>query len=345
MRYRTRRLQTLTDCMDVLRDQRQRLEGQQPGLPRFEISSDSITEISRAITHERCAAWEIRDAGHQIRSMLIALPTALTPSSPKAQFFPARYAMLQFSTLDPAAVQEDMYTLYSSAIPFLLNLKLEIHRCSVYVSQTQAAEAWNNLGFSRYHCHAVHYLSKKPDLKKQQTPADTSAFTIRPAQFADRKILQQLFQDLVEIHRQPPVLHTSQEPIPQVYEDLETQLQDSSSAFFVAEYNARIVGFIEGYIGNRSDGYLAPVASEPFAYIRNCCVFPSQQGRGCGSALLSRFLGWCSSRPAPPQQIHVDYHTANLPAAGFWRKNDFHPVLYGLLRRIPLPRKRTFFRL
>ena len=359
MRYHCRPLDDPARNLHLVHAWRKRLEQTMPGLPEFRLQTADLQQAGEAVRQQRCGAWEITNAADTPgRSMLLAIPTALDPLTPKAQFFPQRYATLQFSSLEEAP-RQDVFALYAAAAEFLLYKHIAVHRSAVYAAQHSMAGIWNDLGFARYHCHAVRPIEAagnanelrqrpgNPSPTDSHTAADTclpSGCTIRAAGPADQPVLERLFGILAARHHVASIAITRPAPPAEVYTALPGELRNERYCHRICEYQGRAVGFIDAYSARHGEGYLAPLTRGPFVYIRNCCVIPELQGRGIGTALVQEVLEWSRGCPDQPQQLHLDYRTANIPAGSFWEKCGFEPLLYGLLRVSQLPKTRGLFR-
>ncbi|WP_169313516.1 GNAT family N-acetyltransferase [Spirochaeta africana] len=316
---------------------RARIEDLHPQLPRVRLQASELQDIQTAIARQQCGAWEtVTQTDETPQSMLLAIPTSLDPNSPKAQFFPQRYAMLQLSSLKPAPRRE-LFALYSKAAGFLQQKGIGVHRCSVYAAQQELAETWSDLGFARYHCHAVRSME---DLAPFNLPPRVR---LRPAGISDRPALEQLFRVLAAQHHTPAMAITPPPAAGQIYAGLEQELAAPRVAHFIAELDGDIIGYIDGYTTVHGEGYLAPLTGEPFLYIRNCSVAPARQGMGVGTALLHQLLEWGRCSIDRPRRAHLDYRTANIPGSSFWCGHGFNPLLYGLLRVSQQPKKRGLF--
>lgn len=329
------RLTTLEDQQALLQQGRSRIESMHPHIPEIRIEPDMLQSLTTAIEQGRCAAWSCSTTGNHARSLLLAIPTALDPASSKAHFFPGRYAMHQFSCHNNNSIS-DIFPLYTEACRFLQEKHITVHRCSVYYNDIAAREIWSNLGYGNHHCHTSRHVNTV-------TVNLPTGITIRPAVDSDYPVVQMLFRQLVSLHNASPIL----QPEPKqtaVLQDYPYLVSDPDSSLLVAEHNKEIVGYLDGYISSSPEGYLTPLVKPPFAYVRSLYVAGRYRGRGIGSSLLQQFNRWCSGHTSHPDRIHVDYRTANIPAAAFWRANGFEPILIGMLRRLPKQRNRFFSR-
>ena len=77
---------------------------------------------------------------------------------------------------------------------------------------------------------------------------------------------------------------------------------------------------------------MAPLAApERVAYLFQAYVAPEACGRGVGASLLARALGW--AREAGHAHCALHYLAAS-PAADFWRRHGFRPLVYTLSRHV-----------
>src|SRR5260370_29146076 len=106
----------------------------------------------------------------------------------------------------------------------------------------------------------------------------TSGFSIRPAQSDGRNDSRGAFVELQNFER---ALHPSRPPgdeVADAYLDWMFARADESGAVLIAEDHGRFLGFVAGWIEERTNIAETP-ASNRFGYVSDICVLPTFRGR------------------------------------------------------------------
>lgn len=103
----------------------------------------------------------------------------------------------------------------------------------------------------------------------------------------------------------------------QYFKHYEEKIKREDCAFFVAEENTRIIGYILGETDTPEHHYIY----EKRGYLADIFVLEKYRGRGIGEELTKRLLEWFKARGM--RWIIVGAYTDNVPAIKFWKKMGF----------------------
>ena len=215
-----------------------------------------------------------------------------------------------------ARIYQEMYRYLSEV--WVRDAALE-HIVSFFSVDPQLRQALFNLGFGLYVVDAF----------RSTYPFDSGGeATIRQASLSDVEDLACLGEESRQYYREPPIFLVRRKQKRGYYEDF---IRSKEAAVFVAELEGMTVGFMSIRKNRRDD--VITLADKDTAMIDELGAYiqSARRGYGVGAQLLSSVIGWCSEQGI--DQIHVDYESANLYAAGFWPKH-FTPTMYSVRRRV-----------
>jgi GNAT superfamily N-acetyltransferase len=215
-----------------------------------------------------------------------------------------------------ARIYQEMYRCLSDV--WVGNAILD-HIISFFSADPHLRQALFNLGFGLYVVDAF----------RSTDPVDSDGeASIRQASLKDVEDLACLGEESRRYYRESPIFLVRRKQKRGYYEDF---IRIKEAAVFVAELEGKTVGFMS--IRKKSLDDVITLADKDTATIDELGAYiqPAHRGHGVGAQLLSSVIGWCSEQGI--DQIHVDYESANLYAAGFWSKH-FTPTMYSVRRRI-----------
>lgn len=102
------------------------------------------------------------------------------------------------------------------------------------------------------------------------------------------------------------------------YEHFAALVDGEWSLCLLAVSGGRIVGYLAGYLGEKSG--LRPVR---MAELESMYVVGEYRGRGAGAELVREFLRWAGARSA--ERVSVTAYAANRRAIGFYERFGFRP--------------------
>ncbi len=232
---------------------------------------------------------------------------------------------------------------YTTFCPVMGHASVESGRARIYQEMYRClSDVW--VGDAALD-HIVSFFSVDPHLKqalfhlgfglyvvdafRSTDPVDSGGeASIRQASLSDVEDLACLGEESRKYYRESPIFLVRRKQKRGYYEDF---IRSKEAAVFVAEFEGKIVGFMS--IRKKSLDDIITLADKDTAMIDELGAYiqPAHRGHGVGAQLLSSVIGWCSEQRI--DQIHVDYESANLYAAGFWPKH-FTPTVYSVRRRV-----------
>lgn len=315
----------LPQLAPILTAQRARIEAADPRLPHCPDPKPTISQLTKWMKQPTTIGYLAEHNGKPL-AFMIATPIKHKPNSYPANFFPLRYALLNFFINDLGNSVKALYNLYTTAAQNMLNTGYLIHLTFVYAVEEEVLNLWAELGFGHEDSYAAAKLSELP-----VTAPDVDGLAIRRATQADTSIIRHFFELMQSWHARSPIFHPVRPAaIPNVYAKLEDELKDPHYAHFIAELNGKPVGICDG---NWTEKQSPRGGHTPYAYLRNGFVIPERHGQGIGRAVCLAFYNWLRTECNAPY-LYLDYTTTNPASRDFWLAQEFRPITYGLQRVI-----------
>jgi GNAT superfamily N-acetyltransferase len=151
----------------------------------------------------------------------------------------------------------------------------------------------------------------------------SATVTIRTATFEDREGLAELWQELMDFHRDldPGAFDLAPDAQSRWIEDFDEWLVDEHRRLLVADTGSGIVGFIIGVIGGRRSIY----EQLSQGMIGDTCVTKGWRRRGVGTLLVRELVAWFRGRGVSHICVHLA--AANPISNSFWREMGFQPFM------------------
>jgi ribosomal protein S18 acetylase RimI-like enzyme len=106
------------------------------------------------------------------------------------------------------------------------------------------------------------------------------------------------------------------------------KIKDEKNITFVAEDNAKIVGYLAGGICETQVYRNIKEMTE----LENMFILDEYRSKGIGSSLMREFVEWSKNKGA--ERIHVEASALNHQAINFYKKNNFKEYLLDLELKI-----------
>jgi GNAT superfamily N-acetyltransferase len=224
--------------------------------------------------------------------------------------------------VDPDGAEETYREMYAAAAPEWLARGFFVHSVYLPADDRAAVEAWFSLGFGKRNVHNWR---------------DTSPATGKAAKIEIRRVGPESIGPVHELDRGLG-LYAATSPLLMPYlgsvdtpEWRVAELQHLSSddrSYWLAYEEEMPVALMT---------FAPPDPASMFTpgnciYLQIAFARPDSRREGIGTALLNRGLEW--AREAGFSRCTVDYRSANLIGARFWRGKNFKPLGYILERRI-----------
>ena len=320
----------LPQLVPILTAQRARNETADPRLPHCPDTEPIISQLTKLMKESSAIGYLAEQNGKPLAFML-ATPTKHEPDSYMANFFPLRYANLNFAVGILKNATKTLYRLYTEIAQEMMEAGYTIHFTRALAVEKKILNLWAELGFGRRGAHAAAKLTELP-----ATAPDVDGLAIRRATQTDTSLIRHFFELMQDWHTQSPIFHPVRPAARStVYAKLEEELKDPHYAHFIAELNDEPVGICDGYWGEKKESRVALIGHSPYAYLRNELAIPERHGQGIGRAVCLAFYNWLRSECNAPY-LYLDYTTTNPPSRNFWLAQGFRPITYGLQRVIPV---------
>ena len=155
-------------------------------------------------------------------------------------------------------------------------------------------------------------------------------FEIREMRHEDMPQLLALWASLIDRHREiDEPLYTPKEKASLTYERwLIRRVKEDGGRVWVAQADARIVGYVLAIVGHRSPVYQARTVG----MICDLSVASDMGRKGIGSALVSHVLLAFLNQGLDTIQVNYDHQ--NEAACRFWQKMGFRPRLVEAYRQV-----------
>lgn len=156
-------------------------------------------------------------------------------------------------------------------------------------------------------------------------------FTIRKATAEDYKQVQELFDELIEMHAQvlPSIFHSPDDSFYSKQKHTDYIAADDK-AVFVAEQDGRVMGALCARI-ERAPRNTALQARE-YAYIEHVAVEEASRHNGVGQALMEKAHHWARDRGMDTVELNVKGF--NERAIGLYKKLGYTIKRLGMWKRL-----------
>jgi GNAT superfamily N-acetyltransferase len=197
-----------------------------------------------------------------------------------------------------------------------------LKHCAVtYTYERDVLEAFYSLGFGMHGLDAMRGMEAVPGLAE--------GITIRKAGPEDIDLLMELRWLLSGHLRQSPAFAFFPDAaVDAGAADFEKQVNDDSTAAFLAQQDGEIIGAMRVVPSSQAD-FKLPVFDDGACSINMAYTREDRRGKGVATALLNAVLAW--GREKGYKRCGVDFESANMPGSRFWLKH-FTPASYGLTR-------------
>lgn len=159
----------------------------------------------------------------------------------------------------------------------------------------------------------------------------TPTFKIRIATNSDIESLRPLWRSVDDLHRTalPGSFQTPPDNWPSA-EILETLINGSDSAIYVAENKSAVAGFVTLLLHRRTESPIRPART--FVEVDNMAVDPAHRRQGIGRALMAAAKDWAKAQGA--QSMDLNVYAFNDPASRLYEESGFTPMLHRLTKEI-----------
>ncbi|HEX4945150.1 MAG TPA: GNAT family N-acetyltransferase [Blastocatellia bacterium] len=191
-------------------------------------------------------------------------------------------------------------------------------------------------------------------------PNDTNnSFRIRSATFADAAALAALTRDLLIYERDLSHAPREVNPWAASLEEVNKQLRQPNTRFFVAEKDGQVVGYLRAVIVGRTlsreelgwSGWIKdgmerlarwsfttlmrrprPAVQVESGYIAGTFVAAQARQIGIGRALATAAENWFSEQGLENSELHVLFH--NETARSMWEELGYEPLAVGMRKKL-----------